>query len=403
MTVALFVEATAKASASSARTWIWRAPWSPRRFPPRWLIPPRARARWTDAPLPPRTISPTPTTTPSPSAATSPSPPPRTPPAFPVKSLGVGSTSSSLQSPGDVRDPRADRPDRSAARATARGQVPTPRPEATLPRRAGVPHRPRRRARGVASRRLADSTGVARPGAEAEAEARDARTRGNGTNPAPLVFDGRRGGVRVVSRRRTTSRAVRHGPEELQGAFRTAFRRATTSNNQWLRRRIAGALGIENAFAPSSHAVARRGVLTGARGGRGGGRGFRGDAAAGTVFAEDGVRKSSRAAKPKILDFLPSAVCVKVANEAPGASAIDRRVRVFWPAEGVFRVGGGVQRQRQAWGSDDGGVEEVLLAAERIEWVDRVKTRQKFSRGRPPSPRGGALSSRRNLVVANRR
>ena len=122
------------------------------------------------------------------------------------------------------------------------------------------------------------------------------------------------------------------------------------------------------------------------------GAGFEGDAAAGTVFAEDGVRKSSRAAKPKILDFLPSAVCVKVANEAPGASAIDRRVRVFWPAEGAFFSGLVVafnaKNGKHKIRYDDGDVEEVLLAAERIEWVEPGEDETKFSRGRPPSPRG---------------
>ena len=41
------------------------------------------------------------------------------------------------------------------------------------------------------------------------------------------------------------------GQKELQETFRVAFRRATTSNNnQWLRRRIAGALGLEAAPRP---------------------------------------------------------------------------------------------------------------------------------------------------------
>ena len=95
--------------------------------------------------------------------------------------------------------------------------------------------------------------------------------------------------------------------------------------------------------------------------------------AGGTIVAEDGVRKSSRAAKPKIRDFLPSAVCVKVANEAPGESAVGRRVRVFWPAEGAFYaglvVGFDFKSAKHRVRYDDGDVEDVLLAAERIEWI----------------------------------
>ena len=84
------------------------------------------------------------------------------------------------------------------------------------------------------------------------------------------------------------------------------------------------------------------------------------------------MRKSNRAAKPKILDFLPSAVCAQVANELPGEAAVNRRVRVFWPAEGAFFPGTvqafNAKNGKHAVRYDDGDV-EVLLAAERIEWV----------------------------------
>ena len=47
------------------------------------------------------------------------------------------------------------------------------------------------------------------------------------------------------------------GQKELQETFRAAFRRATTSNNnQWLRRRIAGAMGLERLVGGASHAGA---------------------------------------------------------------------------------------------------------------------------------------------------
>ena len=342
------------------------------------------------------------------------------PPAFPVKSLRVESPNSSLQSPDDEYATRANRStpiDRPSARPRV-DEVPTPAPRGDAPAHPTAPASLTDPvdARAAASRRgdSPDSTGVARPpGGGGGGGARRANAHGNGTNPAPLVFDeaSREACARCFSATDDEGRLrelCAMGQKELQETFRTAFRRATTSNNnQWLRRRIAGALGIENAFAPSSHAVARDvGSLTGARGGRGGGAGagFAGDAAAGTVFAEDGVRKSSRAAKPKILDFLPSAVCVKVANEAPGASAIDRRVRVFWPAEGAFFSGLVVafnaKNGKHKIRYDDGDVEEVLLAAERIEWVEPGEDETKIQPRAPAiAAGGGALSSKAKAVV----
>ena len=106
------------------------------------------------------------------------------------------------------------------------------------------------------------------------------------------------------------------GQKELQETFRAAFRRATTSNNnQWLRRRIAGAMGLERLVGGASHAgaagaSARKSSLAGLQapagttGPAGGflparaGSGL--EKAGGTIVAEDGVRKSSRTAKPKI-------------------------------------------------------------------------------------------------------
>ena len=128
--------------------------------------------------------------------------------------------------------------------------------------------------------------------------------------------------------------------------------------------------------------------------------------AGGTIVAEDGVRKSSRTAKPKIRDFLPSAVCVKVANEAPGESAVGRRVRVFWPAEGAFYaglvVGFDFKSAKHRVRYDDGDVEDVLLAAERIEWIQPgVVDESKLAPTAPATAAGGgALSSKASRAVS---
>jgi len=194
------------------------------------------------------------------------------------------------------------------------------------------------------------------------------------------------------------------GQKELQDTFRVAFGRATTSNNnQWLRRRIAGALGLE-AAPDATHRAARIAGGSSARGtpGASPGSGLTTPGSVGGTITEDGVRKSNRAAKPKILDFLPSAVCAQVANELPGEAAIDRRVRVFWPAEGAF-FSGTVQAFNPKNGKhslryDDGDVEEVLLAAERIEWVfpgeDATEPRAPAT-----AAGGGALSAKTKAVV----
>ena len=64
---------------------------------------------------------------------------------------------------------------------------------------------------------------------------------------------------------------------------------------------------------------------------------------------------------------------MEVANQFSGELAIDRRVRVFWPAEGAFFAGlvtaFNGKSGRHTVRYDDGDMEEVLFAAERMEWV----------------------------------
>jgi len=196
------------------------------------------------------------------------------------------------------------------------------------------------------------------------------------------------------------------GQKELQETFRVAFRRSTASNNnQWLRRRIAGALGLES--APPVMNRDTSGSTANFQQGYGGTPGGsrlttpNGTSIGGTT-TEDGVRKSNRAARPKILDFLPSAVCAQVANELPGEAAVDRRVRVLWPAEGAF-FSGVVQAFNPKNGKhkvryDDGDVEEVLLAAERIEWVYPGED-PTVARAPATAAGGGALPTKHKAVV----
>ena len=200
MTVALFVEATAKASASEradvdlART-VVSAP------VPAKMADPAEGARETDGRAASTAHDLTHAHDADPVAvrgdvtfAAAANAPPRSP----SSRSGVESPNSSLQTP-EAMEANAFEPidpDRSTIRATARVDVfpppRAPRRRSRAPHRAGVPHRPRR-ARGGGWRRddSPDSNGThPHPdGAEAE-EARDARTaHGNGTNPAPLVFD----------------------------------------------------------------------------------------------------------------------------------------------------------------------------------------------------------------------
>ena len=199
------------------------------------------------------------------------------------------------------------------------------------------------------------------------------------------------------------------GQRELQETFRTAFRRTTTSNNnQWLRRRIAGCMGIEGSAVagagPAGHArraaaAAAAAAQVAAGGGQTGALGSIG----GSLIDATGVRKSSRAAKPKILDFLPSAVCAQVAAEAPGESAIGRRVRVFWPESNAFYaakvVGFNAKNGQHAVRYDVDGAgatpREVLLAAERIEWIRPGDDEAAMSVRAPATAAGGgALKSK---------
>ena len=199
------------------------------------------------------------------------------------------------------------------------------------------------------------------------------------------------------------------GQRELQETFRTAFRRTTTSNNnQWLRRRIAGCMGIEGSAVagagPAGHARrAAAAAAAAAQAAAGGGQTGAVGSIAGSLIDATGVRKSSRAAKPKILDFLPSAVCAQVAAEAPGESAIGRRVRVFWPESNAFYaanvVGFNAKNGQHAVRYDVDGdrapPREVLLAAERIEWI-RPGDDEAANAVRAPATAagGGALKSK---------
>ena len=177
------------------------------------------------------------------------------------------------------------------------------------------------------------------------------------------------------------------GQKELQRMFVEMFDRATTSNNnQWLRRRIANGLGLEdvaehvvssqaklasatNERVPSKRQSARRNAVetaavTPAAQATPNTRGAESpDEAA--EFTPDGVRKSRRAVKPKAIfdsDAFPSAAKVSeerrrerkrqealeqaatcasgvTTDHHGGKAAVGRRVRVYWPLEGKFFAG----------------------------------------------------------------
>jgi hypothetical protein len=81
------------------------------------------------------------------------------------------------------------------------------------------------------------------------------------------------------------------------------------------------------------------------------------------------VRKSNRPAKPRSLDLLPSGAC----HLAPGLAAVGRRLKVHWPDEMQW-FAGHVAHFDEASGKhhivyDDGDSEELVLAAERFEWI----------------------------------
>ena len=81
------------------------------------------------------------------------------------------------------------------------------------------------------------------------------------------------------------------------------------------------------------------------------------------------VRKSNRPAKPRSLDLLPSGAC----HLAPGLAAVGRRLKVHWPDEMQW-FAGQVAHFDEVSGKhhiiyDDGDSEELVLAAERFEWI----------------------------------
>jgi hypothetical protein len=204
------------------------------------------------------------------------------------------------------------------------------------------------------------------------------------------------------------------GQKELQRMFVEMFDRATTSNNnQWLRRRIANGLGLEdvaehivssqaklasatNERVPSKRQSARRNAVetaavTPAAQATPNTRGAESpDEAA--EFTPDGVRKSRRAVKPKAIfdsDAFPSAAKVSeerrrerkrqealeqaatcasgvTTDHHGGKAAVGRRVRVYWPLEGKF-FAGVVTAYNARTGLhhidyDDGDKEEIKLA-----------------------------------------
>jgi len=194
------------------------------------------------------------------------------------------------------------------------------------------------------------------------------------------------------------------GQRELQAMFWDMFDRPTTSNNnQWLRRRIASGLGIDEPESVS-HAATARGVLSGKRSSA---RRAEVDAAGLTTasqfgaspavestdaveYTPEGLRKSRRAVKPKTifdLDSIPSASKVNEdrkkerkrleaaeqaaastsgRTEAPaGKASVGRRVRVYWTYEQQFFAGVisayNPRTDLYSIDYDDGDKEEIAL------------------------------------------
>jgi hypothetical protein len=194
------------------------------------------------------------------------------------------------------------------------------------------------------------------------------------------------------------------GQRELQAMFWDMFDRPTTSNNnQWLRRRIASGLGIDEPES-TSHVVTGRGVVSGKRSSA---RRAEVDAAGTTTaprfgaspagestdaveYTPDGLRKSRRAVKPKTifdLDSIPSASKVNEdrkkerkrleaaeqaaastsgRTEAPaGKASVGRRVRVYWTYEQQFFAGVisayNPRTDLYSIDYDDGDKEEIAL------------------------------------------
>lgn len=194
------------------------------------------------------------------------------------------------------------------------------------------------------------------------------------------------------------------GQRELQAMFWDMFDRPTTSNNnQWLRRRIASGLGIDEPES-ASHAATGRGVVSGKRSSA---RRAEVDAAGTTAatrfgaspagestdaveYTPEGLRKSRRAVKPKTifdLDSIPSASKVNEdrkkerkrleaaeqaaastsgRTEAPaGKASVGRRVRVYWTYEQQFFAGVisayNPRTDLYSIDYDDGDKEEIAL------------------------------------------
>ena len=72
-------------------------------------------------------------------------------------------------------------------------------------------------------------------------------------------------------------------------------------------------------------------------------------------------------------ELLVSDPYFKVAAEAPQEKAVGRRLRVFWPQENEYYIGEVIAYDNKSGKHkvqyDDGDREDVLLAAERIEWI----------------------------------
>jgi len=207
------------------------------------------------------------------------------------------------------------------------------------------------------------------------------------------------------------------GQRELQAMFCDMFERATTSNNnQWLRRRIATGLGLEDAASGANERGAANvgGKADGASEPRASSRrqvprrlsAVDGVHAVPTIksehvaledsadFTPDGIRKSRRAVKPKAMfdsDAFPSAAKqseerrrekkrIEAAEQAAstsgrespnGKAAVGRRVRVYWPFEQQFFAGVVAayngRTNKYLINYDDGDQEEIVLSVHGTE------------------------------------
>ena len=192
------------------------------------------------------------------------------------------------------------------------------------------------------------------------------------------------------------------GQKELQETFRVAFRRATTSNNnQWLRRRIAGALGLEAAPrrlpAPPGLGAGTPGASPGSGRPRSARRGH-----------DDGGRRTQVQPRGETQDsglFAQRRLCASCeraprrgGDRSPRARLLARRGAFFPGTVQAFNSKNGKHAVRY----DDGDVEEVLLAAERIEWVYPGEDAN-VPRAPATAAGGGALSAKTKAVVVTAR